>query len=300
MGTDCGESNRTRELALGLKKIPGITCSNIVDYRTMSGRNLKIRITVGHDSHNLGAANDATNTSTPAPQRTKPSVTQILIAGIASLAVISSAWISLSDRDEPQPKLSSTATIETAKPSETLATAIPQNAPAGAIGAADTSIVASAQIVKPASTKETRNDARSQKQEREPTSEKAQPSAAAGKKAVTAGKAVAQPGRITRAVLTSKVVNREPIDQLAKSVAAPEKPKPLFYFTEIVDMKGATLTHRWRHEGKVVADMKFRIDSDRYRVYSNKLMRPNSKGNWQIEVLDQHGHTLQTAHFTYQ
>lgn len=249
----------------------------------MSGRNLKIRITVGHDGKSLGSTNDTTKSNAPTLQRSKPSVTQILTAGITSLVVIGSAWISLSDREEPLAEPPPIAANETTtQPNEPVAVA-PPHLPAGAIGAPEPT----APIV-----------ATAQEHEQAPANTKT--NAIADKKAEKIVKATTQPGRITRAALTTAIVNREPVDKLNKSVTAREKSKPLFYFTEIVDMKGTTLTHRWRHEGRVVADMKFRIESDRYRVFSNKQMRANSKGNWQIEVLDQTGRTLQTAHFTYQ
>lgn len=266
----------------------------------MSGRNLKIRITVGRDSQQAGATNNASDASASAQQSSKPLNTQILIAGITCLAVIvGTAWIFLSGHDEPQTTAQLAATNETTKPGEPFAVTAPQHANAGAIGVVDTAMIANAASDKPTASASENSD-QPRTQEREQATTKTKTNAVDDKKPTKIVKTTGQTGRITRAILTSAVIHREPIDKLNKAVVAPDKPKPLFYFTEIVDMKGTTLTHRWRHEGKVVADMKFRIGSDHYRVYSNKQMRADSKGNWQIEVLDQNGRTLQTAHFTYQ
>ena len=280
----------------------------------MSGRNLKIRITVGRDGHNPGATDNVSNASEPAYRPGKPPLAKMLLAGITCLAVVSAAWISLSDRDDPQatPLLAAAAAAakQTTKPSESLASnesvaaTAPQHVATGAIGASENANAAMASPNKQPATSnaipgENTGQPKTQQHE-QPTKAKTKLNTVADKKTTKIVKASAQPGRITRAVLTSAIVHREPVDKLNKSVTAPDKPKPLFYFTEIVDMKGSTLTHRWRHEGKVVADTKFRIDSDHYRVFSNKQMHAESKGNWQIEVLDQNGRTLQTAHFTYQ
>ncbi|MDH3217781.1 MAG: hypothetical protein OEN01_16160, partial [Candidatus Krumholzibacteria bacterium] len=49
-------------------------------------------------------------------------------------------------------------------------------------------------------------------------------------------------GAIKRAVFTSAVVDREPVDQLDSLNADTEK---VFFFSEIVGMAGSTVTHRW-------------------------------------------------------
>ena len=87
------------------------------------------------------------------------------------------------------------------------------------------------------------------------------------------------------------------MDRLGTTIKAKDAPRELYFFTEIVDLKGSSVTHRWKHDGKIVASRNFRLDSQSYRVYSNQRMQPTEKGAWQVEVLDSNGKTLSVADF---
>ncbi|MBL8660060.1 MAG: DUF2914 domain-containing protein [Rhodospirillales bacterium] len=87
--------------------------------------------------------------------------------------------------------------------------------------------------------------------------------------------------RIARAQLTSNVVNREPVDNLASPVKASGRDS-LYFFTDIRDFGGRTVTHRWEHDGNIMASIPFQVGGDRWRVYSRKSIAPDQTGSWTV------------------
>jgi len=107
-------------------------------------------------------------------------------------------------------------------------------------------------------------------------------------------------GYIARALLTSGVKQREPVDQLNSLVPArKEGVKRVYFYTELREMKGQTLYHHWKHAGKVYAMVPFKIKGNRWRVYSSKRLNAAMTGHWQVAVLDERGNTLHENSFHY-
>ena len=98
-------------------------------------------------------------------------------------------------------------------------------------------------------------------------------------------------GSVSRAMFTSNVVNHEPVDTLTSVSKASGK---IYYFTELSNMKGQKITHRWEYNGKVMAKVEFTVGSPRWRVYSIKSITPKQTGNWTVVVTDSNGNTLKT------
>jgi hypothetical protein len=103
-------------------------------------------------------------------------------------------------------------------------------------------------------------------------------------------------GTVTRAAITSAVENREPIDKVTRVTTEVEK---IFYFTELRGMEGQTVTHRWEHNGEVMAEVPFEVSGPRWRVYSSKNLAPNLTGEWKVSVLDTNGNPLTSDTFAY-
>jgi hypothetical protein len=103
-------------------------------------------------------------------------------------------------------------------------------------------------------------------------------------------------GSVDRATITSDVQNREPVDSLSTVTTDDSK---VFYFTEIQDMAGHTVTHRWEYNGQVMAEVDFEIGGPRWRVYSSKTMTPDRVGNWKVSVVDEDGSPLSVNTFSY-
>jgi len=107
----------------------------------------------------------------------------------------------------------------------------------------------------------------------------------------------AQAGEVARAVLTTGVVEREPVNQLDN---IPADDSRVLFFTDIRDMTDKTVTHLWKHNGEVMAEVKFNVGGPRWRVWSSKNLMPEWSGDWTVSVVDEWGNTLAEKSFTYE
>jgi hypothetical protein len=105
---------------------------------------------------------------------------------------------------------------------------------------------------------------------------------------------------VTRAQFTTGIKEREPIDKVGSVFPINSQPlRTLYYFTEIVNMSGETITHRWERAGRLVAEVSLNIGSNRWRTWSSKDLTPVMKGSWRVVVSDSQGHVLKTDNFSY-
>ncbi len=102
--------------------------------------------------------------------------------------------------------------------------------------------------------------------------------------------------QVARAQFTSGIKNREPVDRVV--VATPQL-EAVYFFTDLRNLAGRTVTHRWRYEGKPVSLVPFQVGGDRWRVYSKKVIDPEQVGEWSVTVLDESGWPLYTELFRY-
>ncbi len=103
-------------------------------------------------------------------------------------------------------------------------------------------------------------------------------------------------GEVARALFTTRVVEREPVDRVL--VAGPDTGK-IYFFTELRGMEGQTVSHRWEYDGKVVATVSFEVGGPRWRVYSSRALSPEQTGRWTVMVVDADGWPLRAAVFEY-
>jgi hypothetical protein len=94
---------------------------------------------------------------------------------------------------------------------------------------------------------------------------------------------------VRRAVFTTGVEEREPVDEL---MSVPAGMDTLWFFSEIVDLAGGSITHRWIYGGKTMAEVPFQIGGPRWRVYSSKILSPDRVGQWTVEIVDGDGEVL--------
>lgn len=104
---------------------------------------------------------------------------------------------------------------------------------------------------------------------------------------------------VARAQFTTGIEAREPVDRLETVIPARNRPLPLYYFTEIRDMKGETVTHLWKYKGAIVSKKSFEIGGNRWRVYSRKDLTPDMTGRWQVFVITSSGQTINSSSFIY-
>lgn len=103
---------------------------------------------------------------------------------------------------------------------------------------------------------------------------------------------------IQRAVLTTEVTDREPVDNL-NATAIDENTAKVYFFTEVTDLSGQSITHRWSLDGKVQAEVSLNIGSNRWRTYSSKNLVPILKGTWLVEAVDEQNRVIASTTFTY-
>ena len=106
----------------------------------------------------------------------------------------------------------------------------------------------------------------------------------------------AQGGSVARGVFTSAVTDREPTDTIT---SLSNDATNIMFFTELQGLQGQTVTHRWEHGDKVMAEVKFDVSSARWRVFSSKRLDPSWTGEWKVSVVDATGGTLSASTFTY-
>lgn len=130
----------------------------------------------------------------------------------------------------------------------------------------------------------------------EATKEMAAPEQAAEMAKPAAANPPAPTGTIARSAFTTAVQDREPVDSVTRLNTDNNK---IYYFTELKGMEGQQVTHRWEHDGKVMAEVPFQVGGPRWRVYSSKHLESDWTGEWKVSVVDANGSTLSVNTFTY-
>ncbi|MFN2309247.1 MAG: DUF2914 domain-containing protein [Gammaproteobacteria bacterium] len=103
-------------------------------------------------------------------------------------------------------------------------------------------------------------------------------------------------GWVERALFTSAVVDREPVDAV---VMVESGPAVVSFFTELRQLSGRTVTHRWEYAGEVVAEVPFEVGGPRWRVHSQKQLWPEQAGRWSVIVVDESGWILHAEMLEY-
>jgi hypothetical protein len=103
--------------------------------------------------------------------------------------------------------------------------------------------------------------------------------------------------RVALARFTTAVENREPVD----TVTFLENDAPrIFFYTDLRNLSGTTVTHRWQLAGEVMAEVPFEVGSDRWRVWSSKRLKSEWTGDWTVAVVQGDDEVLASETFTLQ
>jgi len=95
-------------------------------------------------------------------------------------------------------------------------------------------------------------------------------------------------GYIARSNFTTEISEREPVDEITSFNTDAE----LTFFTEIMDMEGKTVTHRWIQEDEELFSMDFYVGGPRWRVWTTKNIYDWNVGSVKVVVEDQDGNVL--------
>ncbi len=103
-----------------------------------------------------------------------------------------------------------------------------------------------------------------------------------------------QESRVARAIFTTKIVEREPIDQI---LILSNKIQNVFFFTDLRHFEGQNVTHKWVYNDKVESVVTFKVKGPRWRVFSRKEIKPTQLGKWTVIVQDEAGRSVKASVF---
>ncbi len=113
-----------------------------------------------------------------------------------------------------------------------------------------------------------------------------------------AGEPIIKDARISRAVLARALNNKEPAGRISTPIVADRnKAVGVFFFTEINNMKGEVLFHRWFRNEKPVFKRKITILGNRWRATTSKMITYSGKGHWVVRLTDADGNIFSEIHF---
>jgi len=111
-----------------------------------------------------------------------------------------------------------------------------------------------------------------------------------------AAPALAADGSVARAQFTENVVDREPINHVRTMSNDQDQ---VYFYTDLRDMAGQRVVHRWEYNGTVFAEVPFNVGGPRWRVWSSKAFVPEWVGTWTVSVVDNSGEVLTTRTLNY-
>ena len=103
---------------------------------------------------------------------------------------------------------------------------------------------------------------------------------------------------IVRAVLAKGIYDKEPVGDLVLPLVLNKvEASRVYYFTEIINMKGQYLYHQWLRNDQEVYKRKISILGNRWRASTNKLIVYSKVGNWTVRLVNKQGVILNEIQF---
>lgn len=96
-------------------------------------------------------------------------------------------------------------------------------------------------------------------------------------------------GSVINATFTSNVAEGAPVD--FREAFFTDTPV-VYYYSELLDLEGQTVKHRWSLEGKVMQEVPIQVTRARQPAWSKSTMQPQWTGNWTVEVLNGKGQVI--------
>lgn len=103
-----------------------------------------------------------------------------------------------------------------------------------------------------------------------------------------------KPPKVARAMFTTRVVSREPVDQILVLNNTQNK---VFYFTDLRHFDGQTIIHKWIYNDKVESVKEFKVKGPRWRIFSKKELKPQQLGKWTVIIQDESGRAVRASVF---
>lgn len=103
---------------------------------------------------------------------------------------------------------------------------------------------------------------------------------------------------ISRALLTFKINNNEPVDKIILPLKLSKKGSTsVYYFVELKAMKGHTVYHEWLLDGALITRKKVNISDNNWRTASRQLFSNSVKTKWTVRLVDENGKILNEIPF---
>jgi hypothetical protein len=103
-------------------------------------------------------------------------------------------------------------------------------------------------------------------------------------------------GKIARAMFTTDIVDREPIDRV---LILQNDKSQLNFFTDLRNFEGQTINHRWEYEGQVVMTKSFEVKGPRWRVFSTLSLETKQTGRWTVVITEGEDCPIKAVLFRY-
>ena len=103
-------------------------------------------------------------------------------------------------------------------------------------------------------------------------------------------------GSVANATFTSDIADGAPVDFRE---AFDTRTRIVYYYAELLDLHGQTVTHRWKREGKVMQEVPIRVQRQRQPAWSKSVMQPEWTGAWTVEVVNGRGEVIEVDNFAY-
>lgn len=105
----------------------------------------------------------------------------------------------------------------------------------------------------------------------------------------------AQALEIANAVITTGVVDREPVDQVK---VFPRQNGKLYCFTRVVGAEDTTVVyHLWYRDEVLMSRVELPVKSPNWRTWSAKQFLEDWPGQWRVEIQDAAGAVIKTLEF---
>ncbi|WP_221075282.1 DUF2914 domain-containing protein [Agarivorans aestuarii] len=106
----------------------------------------------------------------------------------------------------------------------------------------------------------------------------------------------AVPTQVARAQLSSAISQREPVDNLSK--VALSEIQQVYLFMELHEMQGQSIQVNWSHQGQLQASVDLDIGGPRWRTNASKRFTAQSRGEWQVTIVNQQQVRIFEQNFT--
>lgn len=103
-------------------------------------------------------------------------------------------------------------------------------------------------------------------------------------------------GEVTRALFTSKLKKNEPGNEV---LILENNNQNLYFFSEVKNMHGKTIFHRWEHRGDKVFEQKFKVSMKSEKLISRHKLDPAKTGEWMVIITDDRGWPIKATMFKY-